>query len=178
MSGFRCRVSGKGDVRYWNLTPDVKTYINYQRACRPSGVTFSERSLGKSLDISPVFSLVWCVHFLCSDDFFCPPKISDHQQSWGYEDGSWKGPGPPLLGDADFLIFFNLYFIGSIGFDDHLTDSSLASVLFVSASFGGGWSAGAYQQIVKNMQKKILSQFISRRHRSDLHSSSIPSRYR
>jgi hypothetical protein len=28
--------------------------------------------------------------------------ISDHQQSWGYEDGPWKGPGPPLLGVADF----------------------------------------------------------------------------
>ncbi len=28
--------------------------------------------------------------------------ISDHQQSWGYEDGSWKGPGPPLLVAADF----------------------------------------------------------------------------
>jgi len=26
--------------------------------------------------------------------------------------------------------------------------------LFASASLGGGWSAGAYQQIVKNMQKK------------------------
>ena len=34
------------------------------------------------------------------------PAISDHQQSWGYEDGPWKGPGPPLLVAADFLIFF------------------------------------------------------------------------
>ena len=25
-------------------------------------------------------------------------KISDHQQSWGYEDGPWKGPGPPAGG--------------------------------------------------------------------------------
>jgi len=24
-------------------------------------------------------------------------QISDQQQSWGYEDGPWKGPGPPLL---------------------------------------------------------------------------------
>jgi hypothetical protein len=23
--------------------------------------------------------------------------------SWGYEDGPWKGPGPPLLVVADFL---------------------------------------------------------------------------
>jgi hypothetical protein len=30
------------------------------------------------------------------------PGISDQQQSWGYEDGPWKGPRPPLLGDADF----------------------------------------------------------------------------
>jgi hypothetical protein len=29
-------------------------------------------------------------------------KISDHQQSWGYEDGPWKGTGPHLLGAADF----------------------------------------------------------------------------
>jgi len=27
--------------------------------------------------------------------------ISGHQQSWGYEDGPWKGPGPPLLVAAD-----------------------------------------------------------------------------
>jgi hypothetical protein len=38
-----------------------------------------------------------------------------------------------------------------------LTESSLASVLFASASLGGGWSAGAYQQIVKNMQKNFIS---------------------
>ena len=31
--------------------------------------------------------------------------ISDHQQSWGYEDGPWKGPGLPLLGAADLLIY-------------------------------------------------------------------------
>jgi len=31
-------------------------------------------------------------------------KISDHQQSWGYEDGPWKGPGPPLLVAADLLV--------------------------------------------------------------------------
>ena len=29
-------------------------------------------------------------------------QISDHQQSWGYEDGPWKGPGPPLLVATDF----------------------------------------------------------------------------
>jgi hypothetical protein len=33
----------------------------------------------------------------------CFPGISDHQQSWGYEDGPWKGPGLPLLVAADFL---------------------------------------------------------------------------
>jgi hypothetical protein len=36
----------------------------------------------------------------------CFPGISDHQQSWGYEDGPWKGPGLPLLVAADFLNFF------------------------------------------------------------------------
>jgi hypothetical protein len=35
------------------------------------------------------------------------PEISDHQQNWGYEDGPWKGPGPPLLVAADFLIVRN-----------------------------------------------------------------------
>ncbi len=25
-------------------------------------------------------------------------KISDHQQSWGYEEGPWKGPGPCSAG--------------------------------------------------------------------------------
>jgi hypothetical protein len=24
-------------------------------------------------------------------------QISDHHQSWGYEDGPWKGPRPALL---------------------------------------------------------------------------------
>ena len=56
-----------------------------------------------------------------------------------------------------FKKFFNLCFIGPVGFDDHLTDSSLASFLFASSSFGGGCSAGVYQQIVKNLQKKFIS---------------------
>jgi len=34
-------------------------------------------------------------------------QISDHRQSWGYEDGSWKGPGPPLLVAADLSQFIN-----------------------------------------------------------------------
>jgi hypothetical protein len=38
-----------------------------------------------------------------------------------------------------------------------LTDKSLEYVLLASASFGGGCSAGAYQQIVKNIQKKFIS---------------------
>ena len=29
--------------------------------------------------------------------------ISDHQQSWGYEDGPWKGPRPSLLVAADLI---------------------------------------------------------------------------
>ena len=38
-----------------------------------------------------------------------------------------EGAGPALLVIADFLKrIFNLCFIGSVGFDDHLTDSSLA----------------------------------------------------
>jgi len=34
-----------------------------------------------------------------------------------------------------------------------LTDSSLASILFASAGFGAGCSAGVYQQIEINTQK-------------------------
>ena len=34
-------------------------------------------------------------------------EISDHQQSWGYEDDPWKGPGPPLLVAADLSQFIN-----------------------------------------------------------------------
>jgi len=30
-------------------------------------------------------------------------QISDQQQSWGYEDGPWKGSGPPLLVAADLI---------------------------------------------------------------------------
>jgi hypothetical protein len=30
-------------------------------------------------------------------------KKSATTRSWGYEDGPWKGPGPPLLVAADFL---------------------------------------------------------------------------
>jgi hypothetical protein len=48
----------------------------------------------------------------------------------------------------------------------------LATILFASASFGGGGgccSADVYQKIEKNMKNSFLYQFISRRHRSDLH---------
>jgi hypothetical protein len=72
-------------------------------------------------------------------------------------------------------ISFTLYFIGSVGFDDHVTDSSLVSILFASTGLGGAYSAGAYQQIVKNMQKKFIS-ILSHRQRSDLHPSSMPAR--
>jgi hypothetical protein len=37
--------------------------------------------------------------------------ISNHQQSWGYEDGPWKEPGPPLLVAADLEYEFKLRFI-------------------------------------------------------------------
>ena len=52
---------------------------------------------------------------------------------------------------------FDLCFIGSVGFDDHLIDKSLASILFASASLGGGCSDDVYQQIVRNMQKNFIS---------------------
>jgi hypothetical protein len=53
-------------------------------------------------------------------------QISDHQQSRGYENGPRKGSRAALLLAADFYKeFFYLCFIGSVGFDDCLTDSSL-----------------------------------------------------
>jgi len=33
----------------------------------------------------------------------------------------------------------------------------LASIFFASAGFGGGCSAGVYQQIIKDMQKNFIS---------------------
>ena len=53
--------------------------------------------------------------------------------------------------------FFNLCFIGSVGFDDHLIDESLPSSLFISASLGGSCSDGVYQQIARNIQKNFIS---------------------
>jgi hypothetical protein len=32
----------------------------------------------------------------------------------------------------------------------------LATIFFASAGFGGGYSAGAYQQIAKNIQKNFI----------------------
>ena len=49
---------------------------------------------------------------------------------------------------ADFKNFFDLSFIGSVGFDGHLIHKSLASILFASAGLGGGCSDDEYQQIV------------------------------
>jgi len=40
--------------------------------------------------------------------------------------------------------------------DDHLTDSSLASILFASAGFGAGCSAGVYLQLVMIKRKFFI----------------------
>jgi len=51
---------------------------------------------------------------------------------------------------ADFLKeFFDLCFIGSVGFGDHFTDSSFVSILFASVGFVAGSSVCVYQQVVK-----------------------------
>jgi len=52
-----------------------------------------------------------------------------------------------------FVTIFDLCFIGSVGFDGHLTDSSLTSILFASAGLGAGCSAAVYQKIGNNKQK-------------------------
>jgi hypothetical protein len=82
-------------------------------------------------------------------------QISDYQQSWGHL--CWW----PLIFKKNFryvipltsyryssnifVTIFDLSFIGSVGFDDHLTDSSPARILFASHGFGAGCSAGVYQ---------------------------------
>jgi hypothetical protein len=44
-------------------------------------------------------------------------KLSDRQQSWGYDDGPWKGPEPPLLVAADsFLLKVVIELIATLGF--------------------------------------------------------------
>jgi len=56
----------------------------------------------------PLLRLVWRIEFASCGclrsrtGFEGMREISDHQRSWGYEDGPWKGPGPPLLVAADF----------------------------------------------------------------------------
>jgi hypothetical protein len=44
-----------------------------------------------------------------------------------------------------FVTIFDLCFIGSVGFDDQLTDSSLARILSASVEIGAGCSTGVYQ---------------------------------
>jgi hypothetical protein len=44
-----------------------------------------------------VFWLKRLVHL-----FLLPNSCKSATTSWGYEDGPWKGPGPPLRVSADF----------------------------------------------------------------------------
>ena len=46
--------------------------------------------------------IIFSWYGVAQGNHFTSCKISDHQQSWGYEEGPWKGPGPPLLVAADF----------------------------------------------------------------------------
>jgi len=53
----------------------------------------------------PFWNSPFWIHFQRTDtplEQITSDKISGHQQSWGYEDGPWKGPGPALLVAADF----------------------------------------------------------------------------
>jgi len=57
--------------------------------------------------LKPYFNHLYTINLLKSIDYRCPTPqsytgISDHHQGWGYEDGPWKGPEPPLLVAADF----------------------------------------------------------------------------
>jgi len=46
--------------------------------------------------------IIFSWYGVAQGNHFTSCKISDHQQSWGYEEGPWKGPGPPLLVAVDF----------------------------------------------------------------------------
>ena len=54
----------------------------------------------RGVSISEVVNLNNTIsEYLVSPEF----EKSATTSSWGYEDGPWKGPGPPLLGAADCL---------------------------------------------------------------------------
>jgi hypothetical protein len=53
-------------------------------------------------------------------------------------------------------MFFDLYFIGSVCLDDHLTDLSMARFLFAATGLGDGCSAGGYQTNCKNIRKFLF----------------------
>jgi hypothetical protein len=55
-----------------------------------------------------------------------------------------------------FVIFFYLYFTGSVCLDDHLTDLSMASILLALTGLGDGCSAGGFPTNCKKHQQKIL----------------------
>jgi len=59
-------------------------------------------------------------------------------------------------GSNIFVTFFDLYFIGSVCLDGHLTDLSMASILFAATGLGDGCSAGVYQTNCKKHQQKCF----------------------
>jgi hypothetical protein len=54
------------------------------------------------------------------------------------------------------VTFFALCFVGTVGFDNQLTDSSLASILFVSAGFSGGFVLPAYTNKLQKIRKFLF----------------------
>ena len=55
--------------------------------------------LNNRIDLAVLYAL-----YETSSNNIIKVEISDHQQSWGYEEGPWKGPGRghPLLVIADW----------------------------------------------------------------------------
>ena len=73
--GFRCQCSGFRILRFAFLTPD--TYINNQRACCPSGASFSERSLVGWVKRQARTVNVGFAYLNTSQNFAIKPKLAN-----------------------------------------------------------------------------------------------------
>jgi hypothetical protein len=103
-------------------------------------------------------------------------KISDHQRSWRYEDGPWKEPGHlcwwPLIFKKNFLIsvLSDLSVLVTTRPIHHLQVSCLPRPALLVVVL-----LAHTNRLLKICKNSFLFQFISRRHQSDLHLSSMPS---
>jgi hypothetical protein len=138
---------------------------------------FKYAGLGSGHSKVLIFNNKRCIF---SNEFQAPVKsapISDHQQSWRYEDGPWKGPGHlcwwPLIFKKNFLIsvLSDLSVLVTTRPIHHLQVSCLPRPALLVVVL-----LAHTNRLLKTCKNSFLFQFISRRHQSDLHLSSMPSR--